>query len=192
MGMADEPVLAFPAVDDWAGWLAAEHDTASGVWIRFAKKGTGIPSVRYAEVLDLALCYGWIDGQVRRLDEQFYVQRFTPRRPGSKWSKVNCAKATELIAAGRMRPAGLRQVELAKSDGRWAAAYDPPSGATVPADLRRELDRNDAARAFFDALDSHNRYAVLHRIQDAKKPETRARRIARYVAMLAANEKIHP
>ena len=140
----------------------------------------------------MALCYGWIDGQKGSFDDDWWLQRFTPRRSRSKWSKLNRASATELIERGEMRPAGLREVERAKQDGRWEAAYEAQSKATVPEDLRRELARNDDAREFFSRLDSGNRYAILHRIQDAKKPETRARRIAKYVAMLNEGKKIHP
>jgi len=140
----------------------------------------------------VALCYGWIDGQKGSFDDDWWLQRFTPRRSRSKWSKLNRASATELIERGEMRPAGLREVERAKQDGRWEAAYEAQSKATVPEDLRRELARNDDAREFFSRLDSGNRYAILHRIQDAKKPETRARRIAKYVAMLNEGKKIHP
>ena len=140
----------------------------------------------------MALCYGWIDSQRDGFDERYYLQRFTPRRPRSKWSKVNRAKVTRLIEAGEMKPAGLREVQRAKADGRWDAAYEPQSKATVPGDLREELEKNEDAREFFETLDSTNRYAILHRIQDAKKPETRARRIAKYVAMLAERKKLYP
>jgi uncharacterized protein YdeI (YjbR/CyaY-like superfamily) len=187
-----EPAAEFASKDEWAAWLEDQHVTSTGVWVRFAKKGSGAVSVTYAEAVEVALCYGWIDSQARSLDDRFYLQRFTPRRARSKWSKVNCAKATDLIERGLMRPAGLREVERAKADGRWDAAYDAPSTATVPDDLRAELDRSPAAAEFFATLSSQNRYAILHRIQDAKKPETRARRIAKFVAMLAEGRKIYP
>jgi uncharacterized protein YdeI (YjbR/CyaY-like superfamily) len=159
--------------------------------IRFARKATAIPTVTYAEALEVALCHGWIDGQAGKGDETHYEQRWTPRRARSRWSKRNRAKAEALIASGAMRPAGLAEVERAKGDGRWDAAYDAPSTATVPDDLAAALEEA-GARGFFDALDSHNRYAILHRTQDAKRPETRARRIAKFAAMCAAGERLHP
>jgi len=162
------------------------------VWLKIAKKGSGIESVTYHQAVEVALCYGWIDGQVRKFDEHHYLQRFTPRRPRSRWSKVNREKVTKLIEGGEMKPAGLREVERARADGRLDAAYDSPSTATVPEDLRRELEKNEGARRFFSELDGRNRYAILYQIQEAKRPETRARRIARYVAMLAEREKPYP
>jgi uncharacterized protein YdeI (YjbR/CyaY-like superfamily) len=188
----DEPVLAFASRAEWEAWLARQHTTSSGLWLQIAKKGAGVASVSYAEALDVALCYGWIDGQKGKLDERYWLQRFTPRRPKSPWSKINCAKAAELIERGEMRPAGLLEVERAKADGRWDRAYQGQRTATVPDDLQRELDRNDRAREFFATLDSANRYAILYRIEEAKKPETRARRIEKYVAMLDEGKKIHP
>jgi uncharacterized protein YdeI (YjbR/CyaY-like superfamily) len=188
----DQPLLAFASREAWAEWLAENHATSSGLWLKFAKKGSGIDSVSYQEALDVALCYGWIDGQKDKFDGRYFLQRFTPRRPRSKWSKINCDKATRLAAQGEMQPAGLREVEKAKADGRWAAAYDGQRTATVPDDLRRELEKNPAAREFFATLDSANRYAILYRLQEAKKPETRARRLAKFVAMLGERQKIHP
>jgi uncharacterized protein YdeI (YjbR/CyaY-like superfamily) len=183
----------FSSREAFAEFLAAHHaDTPDGVWIRFARKGSGIPSVTHDEALEVALCYGWIDAQVRGGDETHYVQRFVPRRARSKWSKVNRAKAEALIAAGAMRPAGLAEVERARADGRWDAAYEPQSTSAVPDDLAAELAARPPARAFFEGLDSRNRYAILHRLQDAKRPETRARRLAKFVAMLEAGERIHP
>jgi uncharacterized protein YdeI (YjbR/CyaY-like superfamily) len=173
-------------------WLRGHGETETEVWLRFAKKGTDVTTVTYDEALDAALCHGWIDGQVQRLDETYYLQRFTPRRPRSAWSKRNVAKAESLIAAGRMRPAGLRQVEAAKADGRWDAAYDGPANAAVPDDLQRALDKSPAAAAFFATLSGQNRYAILYRIQTAKRPETRARKIREYVAMLAERRTIYP
>jgi uncharacterized protein YdeI (YjbR/CyaY-like superfamily) len=184
--------LAFPTRGAWERWLAESHDSSAGVWLKVARKSAGIRSVTHPEALEVALSYGWIDGQRRSLDDRYWLQRFAPRGPRSKWSKVNRAKAIELIARGEMKPAGLREVERAKEDGRWAAAYDAQSSATVPDDLQRELDRVPEARVFFASLDSRNRYAILHRIQDAKRPETRARRIAKYVAMLGEGRKIYP
>jgi uncharacterized protein YdeI (YjbR/CyaY-like superfamily) len=191
--MADDlPTLTFASQADWESWLDAQHADARGVWIKMAKKATGIPSVTHAEALESALCYGWIDGQRASLDETHFLQKFTPRRPKSSWSRVNVEKVTALTAAGRMRPAGLREVERAKADGRWDAAYDPQSAISVPDDLQRELDANPDARAFFATLDSRNRYAVLYRIQTAKKAETRAARIQKFVAMLADGQKTYP
>ncbi len=186
------PTIAFATADEWEAWLREHHGSASGVWIRFARKGSGVASVTYMEALHAALCFGWIDGQARSLDEASYVQRFTPRRARSIWSKRNREFATALIESGRMQPAGLREVERAKADGRWDAAYDAPSTATVPDDLRAALDASPDAAAFFETLNAQNRYAILHRIQTAKRAETRARRIETFVAMLAAGEKLHP
>ena len=183
--------LAFSSRAAWEEWLAKNESDPDGLWLQLAKKGSGIESVTYAEALEVALCHGWIDGQKRSFDDDYWLQRFTPRRARSKWSKVNRAKALELIERGEMKPAGLREVELAKADGRWDAAYDRQGAATVPDDLQAALDANDSAREFFATLDSANRYAVLYRIQDAKRPDTRARRVEKYVAMLAAHQKIH-
>jgi uncharacterized protein YdeI (YjbR/CyaY-like superfamily) len=187
-----EPIVAFATRSAWETWLADQHETSSGLWLKIAKKGTGIDSVSYAEALDVALCYGWIDGQKRPFDDDHWLQRFTARKPRSRWSKVNRAKAQELVEQRRMMPAGLREIERAKADGRWDAAYEGQSAATVPDDLRRALEDNERAHAFFATLDSRNRYAILYRVQDAKKPETRARRIEKYVAMLAEHQTIHP
>jgi uncharacterized protein YdeI (YjbR/CyaY-like superfamily) len=189
---ADLPTLTFASQADWEFWLEAQHAQARGVWIKIAKKATGIPSVTHAEALESALCFGWIDGQRNSLDDTFFLQKFTPRMPKSGWSRVNREKALELIAAGKMRPPGLREVERAQADGRWDAAYEPQSAITVPDDLQRELDANPDARAFFNTLDSRNRYAILYRLQTAKKPETRAARIQKFVAMLAQGQKIYP
>jgi uncharacterized protein YdeI (YjbR/CyaY-like superfamily) len=188
----DLPIIAFASSNAWETWLEKHHATANGLWLKIAKKGSGIDTVSYAEALDVALCYGWIDGQKASFDDHHWLQRFTPRRPRSKWSKVNRVKATELIKRGEMKPAGLREVERATQDGRWDAAYDAQSTATVPDDLRREFDKNVVARKCFSTLDSRNRYAILYQVQDAKKPETRARRIEKYVAMLNEHKKIYP
>ena len=192
--MADDPeVLPFATPEEWEAWLRAHHQTVTaGVWIKFARKGSGIPTVTYRDALRVALRFGWIDGQARSHDESWYLQRFTPRRARSIWSKRNRDFATALIEAGEMEPAGLREVERAKADGRWDAAYDAPSTATVPDDLKAALDANPAAAEFFAGLDGRNRYAILHRVQTAKRPETRARRIETFVAMLEAGEKIYP
>jgi uncharacterized protein YdeI (YjbR/CyaY-like superfamily) len=188
----DLPIISFASRDAWEMWLARNHVTSTGLWLKVAKKGSGIDTVTYDQAVEIALCYGWIDGQVRSFDEDYYLQRFTPRRPRSKWSKINRQRATALIERGEMKPAGMREVERAKADGRWDAAYDAPSTATVPDDLRRELEKNEAAREFFATLDSRNRYAILYQIQDAKKPETRVRRIEKYVAMLNEHMKLYP
>lgn len=192
--MADElEVLPFATVEDWEAWLHAHHDTTpGGVWIKFARKASGIPTVTYPEALQVALCYGWIDGQKDKLDDDHWLQRFTPRKAGSKWSKINTERAAALIESGRMRPAGLREVERAQADGRWEQAYESQSRVTVPEDLARALAANERASAFFATLDSANRYAILYRIGTAKKPETRAKRIDTFVAMLSEHKKIHP
>jgi uncharacterized protein YdeI (YjbR/CyaY-like superfamily) len=186
------PTIAFASQQEWEQWLAGHHADAAGIWLKIAKRESGIASVSYAEALDSALCYGWIDGQKAAFDEQYWLQKFTPRRAKSGWSKVNCEKATALIAAGRMQPAGLRQIELAQADGRWQRAYDSQSKISVPQDFQSELDKNERAQAFFSTLDSANRYAILYRIQTAKKPETRSARISKFIAMLEKHEKIHP
>jgi uncharacterized protein YdeI (YjbR/CyaY-like superfamily) len=188
----DLPVVSFASQQDWERWLQAEHQTARGLWLKLAKKGSSVDSILYEEAIQSALCYGWIDGQKGAYDERFWLQRFTPRGPRSRWSKINREKASKLLAEGRMKTAGLEQVEQAKEDGRWDAAYQGQRTATVPEDLRRELEKDPEAKAFFATLDSANRYAILYRLKDAKKPETRARRLAKYVAMLGAHEKLHP
>jgi uncharacterized protein YdeI (YjbR/CyaY-like superfamily) len=186
------PTIPFVSSDAWTAWLEEHHTASDGLWLKIAKKGSGLETVTYDQAVEIALCYGWIDGQVRSFDEDYYLQRFTPRRSRSKWSKVNRKKVTELMNRGEMKAAGLREVERAKADGRWDAAYDSPSTATVPADLLRELEKNEKAREFFSELDGRNRYAILYQIQDAKRPETRARRIVEYVAMLAEQKKLYP
>ncbi len=186
------PILPFATQQEWEAWLAEHHTKTTGLWLKLAKREAGIPSITYAEALESALCYGWIDGQKASFDDQFWLQKFTPRRPKSIWSKVNCEKATALIAAGRMQPAGLRQIEAAKADGRWDAAYDRQSTAIVPEDLQQALDKHSEAAAFFAMLNSANRYAILWRIQTAKKPETRAARIRQYIEMLEQGKTIHP
>jgi uncharacterized protein YdeI (YjbR/CyaY-like superfamily) len=186
------PIIPFASRDVWGAWLEENHATSDGLWLKFARKGSGIETVSFAEALDIALCYGWIDSQAGAFDERYWLQRFTPRRPRSKWSKRNRARATKLIEEGRMKPAGLREVERARADGRWEAAYDAQSTATVPEDFRRELEKNEEAREFFATLNSQNRYAILHRIQDARRPETRARRIEKYVTMLRDQKKLYP
>jgi len=186
------PLLSFPSAAAWENWLAGHHADSPGVWLRIARKGAPEPTVSYPDALTVALCYGWIDGQKGRLDGEFWRQRFTPRKPGSKWSKINVEKAAALIEAGLMKPAGLREVEAAKADGRWDRAYASQATAEVPDDLAAALAADERASAFFASLDRANRYAILYRIGDAKRPETRARRIATYVAMLSEHRKIHP
>lgn len=190
--MADDlPVLLFATSPDFEAWLEENHGSSPGLWLKIAKKGSGIESVDYYEALELALCFGWIDSQKRGFDEKYFLQRFTPRRPLGKWSQINRTKAEELIAAGAMRPAGLAEVEAARTDGRWDAAYAGQRAATVPDDLSQELGRNPAAREFFDSLDAANRYAILYRLQEAKKPETRERRLRKFIGMLERGERIH-
>ena len=192
MAAADDlEILPFESAAAWEAWLGEHHETSPGVWLKIAKKASGVASVSYDEALDAALCHGWIDAKKRSFDDTFFLQKFTARRPRSVWSRRNREKAAQLIEAGRMRSAGLEQVELAKADGRWDAAYEGSASAAVPDDLRRALDRNPAAAEFFAALDRTNRYAVLWRIQTAKRPDTRARRIERLVQMLAEGRKLH-
>ena len=192
MGPDELPVIAFASSAEWEEWLEDNHAVCAGVWIKMAKKDAGIASVRYPEVLDSALCFGWIDGRREALDERYFLQRYTPRRPSGRWSQINRTKAEVLIAEGKMRPAGRAEIERAKADGRWDAAYAGQRRASVPDDLQRALDTRPAAKAFFAGLSSQNRYAILYRLQDAKKPETRARRLATFVAMLEAGERIYP
>jgi uncharacterized protein YdeI (YjbR/CyaY-like superfamily) len=188
----DDEALPFESPAAWEAWLSEHHESSDGIWIKFAKRASGIPSVTYKEVLPIALAHGWIDGQVKRIDDDWYRQRWTPRRARSVWSKINRAAAEAMIERGEMKPAGLREVERAKADGRWERAYDSPKTAEVPDDLRAALDTDAAAAEFFAGLDAINRYAILHRIQAAKKPETRARRIEQFVAMCGRGETVHP
>ena len=185
-------ILPFETAQVWEAWLKEHHADTRGVWLKLSKKGTGIPSVSYAEALDSALCYGWIDGQKASFDDQYWLQKFTPRGPKSMWSKVNCDKVAALTAEGRMQPPGIRQVELAKADGRWDLAYDSQSKITIPDDFQHELDQNPEAQSFFKTLNSVNRYAMLRRIQIAKKPETRLALIQKYIGMLVNHQKLHP
>jgi uncharacterized protein YdeI (YjbR/CyaY-like superfamily) len=185
------PTIFFASSADWEHWLEANH-ASPGVWMKVAKKGSGIESVTTAEALEIALCFGWIDSRREALDEAYFLQRYTPRQPRGRWSRINREKVERLTAESRMRPAGLAEIERAKADGRWDAAYDGQRAAKVPDDLRRELDARPGAKAYFETLNSQNRYAILYRLDDAKKPETRARRLAKFVAMLEAGEKIYP
>ena len=185
------PIALFASPVELEAWLEERHATSQGIWLKIAKKESGVKSVTYYEALELALCFGWIDSQKRRFDEKHFLQRFTPRRPRGKWSRINRDRAEELIAAGAMRAAGMAEVEAARADGRWEAAYEGQRSARVPSDLARELDRNPAAREFFANLDSSNRYAIIYRLNDAKKPETRELRLRKFVGMLERGEKIH-
>lgn len=191
MKSTDLPILPFASKKKWADWLAKRHDKSAGVWLKLAKKDSGISSVTYEEALDVALCYGWIDGQKKGFDDKYWLQKFTPRRPKSIWSKINTEKAERLIANGEMKPAGLKTIELAKQDGRWEAAYSSQKNISVPEDLQVALNKNKKAKAFFATLNSVNRYAILFRIQTAKKAETRTNRIQQFVEMLEKNEKLH-
>lgn len=185
------PVLPFASKQDFASWLDRNHASAKGLWLQLAKKASGAASVTYPEAVEVALCYGWIDGQKKSQDEAAWLQKFTPRGPRSIWSVINREKAQQLIASGQMKPAGLAAIESAKKDGRWDAAYDSPKRATVPADFQAALERCPKAHAFFQTLNSSNRYALLFRLQTAKRPETRARRIEQFVQLLERNEKLH-
>ena len=183
--------MLFETAQGFGDWLSAQPDDAAGAWLRFARKGAGITSLSKAEAIDLALCHGWIDGQLDKYDAQSRLIRFTPRKAKSKWSEVNRTRALELIADGRMTPRGFAEIDSARADGRWEAAYAPASRIEVPADLRAALDQNPSASAFFATLTGANRYAVLYRIGAVKRPETRARKIAEFVAMLERRETVH-
>lgn len=185
------PILQCEDQGAWADWLERNHAEAPGVRLKLAKKGSGVTTVTYGEAVEEALCYGWIDAQVGRYDASFYLQRFTPRTKRSKWSANNRDKVERLLADGRMKPAGLKAVEAAQADGRWGAAYPAQSEATVPEDLQQALDQNPEAKAFFETLTSQNRYAFLFRLHDAKRADTRVKRIAQYVAMLAEHRTFH-
>jgi uncharacterized protein YdeI (YjbR/CyaY-like superfamily) len=189
---SDRPIIAFESQQAWNDWLAAEAADSEGLWLKLAKKSSGIASVSRSEAVDTALCHGWIDGQLDSFDDKYSLVRFTPRRQASKWSERNRSRALELIKLGQMLPAGMKEVERAQKDGRWGAAYAPQSTADVPDDLRAALAKNKKASKFFEALDRVNRYSILYRIHNAKKPETRAAHVKKFVAMLAAGETIHP
>jgi uncharacterized protein YdeI (YjbR/CyaY-like superfamily) len=188
----DIEIVSFESAEAFETWLSDQHTTSAGIWLKLRKKGPGIVALDYAQALDVALCYGWIDGQKGKFDDQHWLQRFTPRRPKSRWSKINRDKVAALTEQGRMQPAGLAEVERAKADGRWQAAYDGQRTSSVPDDLLAALAANPAAAEFFATLDRQNRFAILYRIQDVKKPETRARRVEKYVAMLAEGKKLYP
>lgn len=188
----DLPILEFRSKEKFASWMEAQATTSKGLWLKLAKKASGIKTVSQQDAIETALCHGWIDGQLDKFDEAYWLMRFTPRRPKSKWSEINRTKAVELIAKGHMKPAGLKEIERAKADGRWDAAYAPQSTAVASRDLQAALNRNKTAKLAFEKLDSRNRYAILHRVQDAKKAETRASRIEKYVSMLSRGETIYP
>ena len=185
------PIIAFDDLAALERWMEAQPANSPGVWIKFAKAHSGVPSVTKAEAIDAALCHGWIDGQLDKYDEASWLTRFTPRTARSKWSQVNRARAEDLLAAGRMRPRGLAQIEAARADGRWDDAYAPASKAQPPPDFQAALDQNPKAAAFFATLTGANRYAILYRIGAVKKPETRARKIAEFIAMLERHETVH-
>lgn len=190
MKQTELPVLPFANKKKWSDWLAKQHEKSTGVWLRLAKKDSGIPSVTYEEAVDVALCYGWIDGQKKSFDDTYWLQKFTPRGPKSIWSRINTKKVERLIASGEMQPAGLKAVEAARQDGRWEAAYASQKNISIPEDFQAALDQNEKARAFFSTLKSAERYSVLFRIHNARKPETRARRIQQFIEMLERNEKV--
>ncbi|HEV2374697.1 MAG TPA: YdeI/OmpD-associated family protein [Streptosporangiaceae bacterium] len=190
--MADRLAVSFASAADFEEWLGREHSQSDGIWLKIAKKDSGVPSVSYAEALDVALCFGWIDGQKAAHDGTYWLQRFTPRKARSRWSKINTGHAERLIESGRMQPAGLAEVERAKADGRWDAAYEPQRTATVPQDLQAALDADPSAKEFFATLDSRNRYAILHRLGATKTPSARAARIEKYVTMLHEHKVIYP
>jgi uncharacterized protein YdeI (YjbR/CyaY-like superfamily) len=185
------PVLDFADAQAWESWLAAQGGNARGVWLKIAKAGNTDSSLTKAQAIDAALCHGWIDGQIDKYDEAWFLTRFTPRKRTSKWSENNRKRTQQLLAEGRVTPAGLAEIEAAKTDGRWDSAYAPASAAEEPEDLKAALDAEPAARAFFDTLTGANRYAILYRVQTAKKPETRAARIAKFVGMCARGETVH-
>lgn len=185
------PVISFSTQGEWEEWLEQNHEISPGLWIKLARVGSGIKSVSYSQAVDGALCHGWIDGQKSSYDQRFWLQRFTRRTARSKWSKRNRVRATGLIEQGKMKPAGLREIELAKQDGCWDDAYDSPATASIPADLQKKLDENPNAKVFRTQLDSRNRYAILVQVRNAKKPETRARRIEKYIKVLNEHKKIY-
>ena len=187
-----QPIILFASAQAWELWLDEQPRDSAGLWLKLAKKGCATPSIDYPTALESALCFGWIDGQKRPYDESYWLQRFCPRKARSRWSRINRDKAEALIECGRMRQAGLREVESARKDGRWEAAYASQTTAEVPEDLRAALDADPRAAEFFATLDSANRYAVLYRVHEAKRAETRAKRIEKFVAMLHAHETIHP
>lgn len=188
----DLETVAFESAEAFQAWLGENHAVSPGIWLKLRKKAPGVVALDYAQALDVALCYGWIDGQKAAMDDEWWLQRFGPRTARSRWSKINRDKVAALIEQGRMRPPGQAEIDRATADGRWDAAYDSPRTATVPDDLAAALAAEPAAAEFFETLNRTNRFAILYRVQDAKRPETRARRIEKYVTMLAKGEKPHP
>jgi len=191
MSKTELQIFSFKSPRAWASWLDKNHSTSSGIWLRFFKKDSGVASVTYAEALDEALCYGWIDGQLDKYDEKSWLRKFTPRRPKSVWSKRNIEHVIRLTDAGKMKPAGLKEVEAAKADGRWERAYDSPSAMQVPDDFLKELSKNKKAKTFFETLNKANTYAIAWRLQTAKRPETREKRMIKFIQMLENGEKLH-
>lgn len=191
MSKPELPIISFKSQKAWANWLAQNHSTSSGIWLRLFKKKSGVASVTYAEALDEALCYGWIDGQLDKYDEKSWRRKFTPRRPKSVWSKRNIEHVNRLSKAGKMKSSGRKEVEAAKADGRWEKAYDSPSAMQVPEDFLQELSKHKKAQLFFETLNKADTYAIAWRLQTAKKPETRARRLQAILAQLKKGEKFH-
>jgi uncharacterized protein YdeI (YjbR/CyaY-like superfamily) len=185
------PVISFESSAEWEEWLAVNHAQSTGVWIRMFKKATGIASITYAEALDEALCYGWIDGQKNKYDDESWLQRFTPRRASSIWSKINTQHVERLVKAGKMKAAGMKEVEAAKRDGRWQRAYESHKNMSIPEDFLKELEKDAKAGAFFETLNKTNLYAIAFRLQTAKKPETREKRMRAILEMLSKGEKFH-
>jgi uncharacterized protein YdeI (YjbR/CyaY-like superfamily) len=191
-GKPDLPVIAFKSQQDWDAWLTSQRTRSKGLWLKLAKKASGVASVSKQEAIDAALCHGWIDGQLDSFDEKYWLIRFTPRQSASKWSEKNRARALQLVEVGRMRPGGLKEIERARMDGRWNGAYASQSTAQVPDDLRAALEKNGKAKRFFETLDSRNRYAILYRIHNVKKAETRIARIEQFVTMLFEGKTLYP
>jgi uncharacterized protein YdeI (YjbR/CyaY-like superfamily) len=190
--LAGLQIVLFASQGAWEQWLDTYHERSEGIWVKIAKKDSETPTVPYSEALKVALCYGWIDGQKKSYDQDMWLQKFTPRRPKSVWSKVNVDKVMQLIASGRMKPRGMKEVNAAKEDGRWDAAYESQRNFTIPDDFQTELEKNEQAKLFFETLNRQNRYAICYRIQTAKKPETRKARINKFVEMLANHQKLYP
>jgi uncharacterized protein YdeI (YjbR/CyaY-like superfamily) len=190
--LAGLQIVLFASQGAWEQWLDTYHERSEGIWVKIAKKDSETPTVSYSEALEVALCYGWIDGQKKSYDQDMWLQKFTPRRPKSVWSKVNVDKVMQLIASGRMKPRGMKEVNAAKEDGRWDAAYESQRDFTIPDDFQTELEKNEQAKLFFETLNRQNRYAICYRIQTAKKPETRKARINKFVEMLANHQKLYP
>ena len=191
MSKTELPIIAFVSEKDWETWLAKNHDKSEGIWVKFFKKNSGEQTITYAQALDGALCYGWIDSQLKSLDEKAYLQKFTPRRSKSIWSKRNIEHISRLTKEGRMQPAGIKQVEEAKKNGQWEMAYDSPSNMTVPDDFLKELEKDKKAKEFFEGLNKANKYAIAWRLQTAKTPETRAKRMKTLLEMLSKEQKLH-